>query len=399
MSIELPIYLDHHATTPVDSRVLEAMLPYFQRDFGNAASHSHVFGWRAEAAVEDARERIARALGAETREIIFTSGATESNNAALLGVVRARAKRGNHVVTAVTEHRAVLDPLRAHESSGGRVTWLPVDSDGLVDPSAVEEALCDETVLVSIMAANSEIGVLQPIEAIAAICRERGVLFHTDAAQAVGKIPFDLASLPADLVSISAHKLYGPKGCGALYVRNKRPRIRLEPLLYGGGHERGLRSGTLAVPLIVGLARALEICVEELSQAAARAAGLRDRLRAAIESGLDGVVLNGHPQQRLPGNLNLSFEGITADSLLIALKDVAISSGSACSSATPEPSHVLLALGGGAERASSALRFGIGRGNTEEEIDWVAEQVIASVRGLRAERRRGASVAQTRRGG
>jgi cysteine desulfurase len=384
MSVQTPVYLDHHATTPVDPRVLEAMLPYSSREFGNAASRTHVFGWRAEAAVDAARESVAASCAARAaREIVFTSGATESNNLALFGVTRALADRGEHVVTAATEHPSVLDPCRALEARGVHVTVLPVDRDGLLDPEAVRKAIGARTVLVSVMTANNEIGVLQPVAEIGAICRERGVVFHTDAAQAVGKIPLALRELPVDLVSFCAHKFYGPKGIGALYVRSGSPRVRLEPLLHGGGHERGLRSGTLAVPLVVGLARALEIAVAERDAESARLAALRDRLWARLREGLDGVRRNGHPDRCLPGNLNLSFAGVDGAAVLAGLRDVAVSSGSACASARPEPSHVLKALGLPDDLVRASLRFGLGRWNTGEEIDWAAERVIEEVRALR----------------
>ncbi len=366
------------------------MLPYFTREFGNAASHTHAYGWRAEAAVEAARETLARALGARSeRELVFTSGATESNNLALFGVVAAQTGRRDHVVTVATEHPSVLDPCRALERRGVRVTILPVDGQGLVDPEAVRAALDDRTALVSVMAANNEIGVLQPLEEIGAICREYGVLLHSDAAQAVSKIPFDLGALPVDLVSFCAHKLYGPKGIGALWIRSGRPRVRLEPQLLGGGHERGLRSGTLPVPLIVGFARALAIGVAEREAEAPRLADLRERLWRRLRQGLDGVARNGHPERRLPGNLNVSFAGIDGDALLASLKDLAVSSGSACSSARPEPSHVLKALGLPDDLVRSSLRFGLGRSTTAEEVDWAAERVIEEVQALRAGRAAG----------
>lgn len=385
MSLNLPIYLDNHATTRCDPRVVEAMAPWWSDDYGNAASHTHVYGWRAEAAVEEARERLAAALGARSpSEVVFTSGATESNNLALRGVARARPAGRDHIVTVATEHRAVLDPCEHLAQQGCRVTVLPVDEDGLVTPEAVREALDDRTLLVSVMAANNEIGVLQPLAEIAALCRERAVAFHTDAAQALGKLPLDMEAMGIDLASVCAHKLYGPKGVGALYVRRRRPRIRLEPLQYGGGHERGLRSGTLPVPLLVGFARAVELCLAEREAEAERLAGLRDRLHERIRSGLDGVVLNGHPTRRLPGNLNLSFEGVEGDSLLVTLKELAVSSGSACTSATPEPSHVLQALGRPDGLVRASLRFGIGRFNSADEIDRAADAVVAGVRALRA---------------
>jgi cysteine desulfurase len=384
MAPALPIYLDHQATTPVDPRVLEAMLPFFREDFGNAASRSHVYGWRAEGAVDDARERIAAALGAaDPSEVVFTSGATESNNLALKGVARANRRRGRHLVSVATEHRAVLDPLRALEREGFEVTLLPVDADGLVDVAAVRGALRDDTLLVSVMAANNEIGVLQPVAEIGAVCREQGVLLHTDAAQAAGKVPLDVEAAGIDLLSLSGHKLYGPKGIGALYVRRRRPRIRLEPLFHGGGHERGLRSGTLPVPLVVGLARALDLCVEEREPEAKRQTELRERLWRALCGQLDGVVRNGHPERRLPGNLNVSFEGVDGERLLLDLRGVACSSGSACSSAVPEPSHVLAALGRPPALARASLRLGLGRGTTAAEVDAAAREIVAAVRAQR----------------
>lgn len=380
------IYLDHHATTPVDPRVVDAMRPYFSQEFGNASSGTHAYGWRAEAAVEDARERLASALGAaEARDIVFTSGTTESDNLALKGVARAGRNRGDHLVTSSIEHPAVLDSCRALEREGFRVTTLPVDSAGLVDPRGLAEVLTDRTLLVSIMAANSEIGTLQPLEEIGSICREHGVLFHTDAAQAIGKIPIDVEQMNVDLLSMCAHKLYGPKGIGALYLRSRRPRIRLEPLLHGGGHERGFRSGTLPVALIVGFAAAVEFCLADLEAEAARLARLRDQLWERLSKGLEDIKRNGHPERCLPGNLNVSFEGVLADGLIAKLPGVALSSGSACSSASPEPSHVLRALGLSDALASSALRFGFGRGNTAEEVDRVADRLIEEVRAARAE--------------
>jgi cysteine desulfurase len=384
-----PIYLDHFATTPVDPRVLEAMLPWFSRDFGNAASRTHVFGWRAEAAVEQARAEVARALGArEPREIVFTSGATESNNLALQGVARALAARGDHLVTVATEHRAVLDVCRALEREGRRVTVLPVDGGGRVDPDELRRAIEPSTVLVSVMAANNEIGVLQPLAELAAVCRERGVLLHSDAAQAAGKIALDVAALGLDLLSVSGHKVYGPKGVGALYVRSGPPRVRIAPLLHGGGHERGLRSGTLPVPLLVGLGRALALAVAERDAEGARLAGLRDRLWQRLQQGLgEGVVRNGDAVHCLPAALHVSFPGVDAAALLAALPDVALSTGSACSSASPEPSHVLRALGLPVERVRSGIRFALGRFNTAEEIERAAARVVEEVEKLDAARR------------
>lgn len=380
------IYLDHHATTPVDARVIEAMQPWLEREFGNAASRTHAYGWRAEAGVEIAREAIARAIGAgDPAEITFTSGATESNNLAILGVARAERDRGDHVVTVATEHASVLEPCEQLRREGFRVTVLPVDRDGRVDPEAVARALDERTRLVSVMAANNEIGVLQPLAAIARICRERGVLFHTDAAQAVGKIELDVAALGVDLLSLTAHKLYGPKGVGALWVRGGRPRIRIQPLLFGGGHEHGLRPGTLAVPLVVGFGRAVEIAIAERTSEAARVGALRDRLLERLTQ-LGGVACNGHPTERLAGNCNVAIEGIEADALLSALRDVAISSGSACSSAEPAPSHVLRALGLTEAAVRSSIRIGLGRGTTETEIERAAVRIAEEVRALRSAR-------------
>ncbi len=380
MSSRRPIYLDHQATTPVDPRVLEAMLPYFREDFGNASSSTHLFGWRAEAAVEDARERIATHLGASPAEIIFTSGATESNNLAIQGVMGARSKAPCGVVTLQTEHPSVLEACRAQTANGHRELRLPVDADGLVSPDDVEAAIGEQTTaLVSICAANSEIGVLQPVAEIARRCRESGVLFHTDAAQAVGKIPLRVDETEIDLLSLSGHKIYGPKGVGALFVRGRRPRIKLRPLVAGGGQERGLRSGTLAVPLIVGLARALDLCVEEQAEEARRLRELRDLLRERVEAAFPEVLVNGHPTRRLPGNLNLTFPGLDVERLLLALHDLALSTGSACSSSSGEPSHVLLALGRGEKLARASLRFGLGRGTTPEDIDYAAGRLIEAV--------------------
>ncbi len=386
MSVKLPIYLDNHATTRVDPRVLDTMLPFHSEDYGNAASRNHVFGWRAEEAVESSRETLARSIGATAREIVFTSGATESNNLAIKGVAEALRSRGDHIVSVATEHRAVLDPLRWLEERGYRTSLLPVDRDGLIDPEALRREIGERTILVSVMAANNEIGVLQPLEAIGAICRERGVLLHTDAVQAVGKIPVDVDRWQVDLLSLNAHKLYGPKGIGALYVRRRRPRLRLPPLLHGGGHERGLRSGTLPVALIAGLARAVAICEVERHEEAPRLRALRERLRERLLHELDGVHVLGHLSQRLPGNLNAAFEGVDADALLVSLHDLALSSGSACTSATPEPSHVVAALGLVPGLQRGAVRFGIGRFNSADEIDYAAGRVIEGVRKLRAAR-------------
>jgi cysteine desulfurase len=378
-----PIYLDNHATTPVDPRVLEAMLPYFTERFGNAASRHHSFGWTAEKAVEEARKKIAALIGAEPKEIIFTSGATESNNLAIKGAAEAYASRGDHIVTVATEHKAVLDTAKRLEKSGWHVTYLPVNGDGMVDPDQLRAAITDRTVLVSVMYANNEIGVIQPIAAIARICRERGVLFHSDAVQAAGKVPVDVNADGIDLMSITAHKIYGPKGVGALYVRRKNLRVALAAQMDGGGHERGMRSGTLNVPGIVGFGEACAIARQEMEAEGERLRGLRDDLREKLEAELDGVTVNGSMEQRLPNNLNLSFAGVDSESLLMGLHDVALSSGSACTSATIEPSHVLRALGIGEERAHSAIRFGLGRFNTAEEIGYVAGRIVEVARRLR----------------
>ncbi len=380
--MSLPIYLDHHATTPVDPRVLDAMSPYWSTDFGNPASRAHVYGWRAEAAVDAARASIAREIGAsDPSEIVFTSGATEANNLALLGIVRRRARhRTAQVITVATEHAAVLDPCRALVEEGCTVSLLSVDADGLIDLDELAAAFTPETVLVSVMAANNEIGVLQPLPEIGALCRERGVLFHTDAAQAVGKIPLDVRDAQIDLLSLSGHKVYGPKGVGALYVRSGRPRIQVDPLMYGGGHERGLRSGTVPTPLVVGLAHALELCAEERDREMDRLAKLRDALWSRLRERTRNVWLNGHPTKRLPGNLHVSFAGIEADQLVADLHDVALSTGSACSSSEPRPSHVLEALGVGSERERSGIRIGLGRGTSEEEVERAAVSIAEAVR-------------------
>ena len=381
--IKLPIYMDNHATTPMDPRVLEAMLPYFMEKFGNAASRNHPFGWTAEEAVEQAREQIAKLIGATAKEIIFTSGATESDNLAIKGVAEMYREKGNHIITAVTEHKAVLDTCKRLEKNGYRVTYLPVQKDGLVDLEDLKRAIDDKTILVTIMAANNEIGVLQPWREIGKICRERGVLFHTDGVQAVGKVPIDVNKDNIDLMSITAHKIYGPKGVGALYVRRKNPRVQISAIIDGGGHERGMRSGTLNVPGIVGLGKACAIAKEEMAQEGGHLAGLRDRLRDRIMGRLDEVYINGSMEHRLPGNLNISFAYVEGESLLMGINDVAVSSGSACTSATLEPSYVLKALGTGDDLAHSSIRFGIGRFNTEAEVDYVADRVCETVERLR----------------
>ncbi|MBW2241871.1 MAG: cysteine desulfurase [Deltaproteobacteria bacterium] len=380
------LYLDHHATTPVDPRVMDVMAPLFTERFGNAASHTHAIGWRAEAVVEVAREQIAAALGAEDpRTIVFTSGATESNNLALLGAVRASRQERPHVVTVASEHPAVLDPCRALEAAGARLTVLPVDGNGLIDPTAVAEAIQDDTVVVSVMAANNEIGVLQPLKEIGEVCAERGVLLHSDAAQAVGKIPLDVDENGIDLLSVSGHKLYAPQGIGVLYVRRRKAgkRIRLEPLQYGGGHEWGLRPGTLPMPLIGGLARAIELAANEREEEGARLSKLRELLLAGLRAEIPDLLVNGHPTRRLPGNLNVTLPGARAEALLSALHDVAISSGSACSSARPEPSHVLRALGHPDERIACSVRIGLGRFTTEGEIGRAVARITEEAQKLR----------------
>ncbi len=379
------VYLDNHATTAVDRRVLDGMLPYFGERFGNAASRSHRFGWEAEEAVEAARGEIAALINAVPRDIVLTSGATESDNLAIKGVVEFHADHGDHVITAATEHKAVLDTCRALEKTGrARVTVLPVDRFGQVDPDDVRRALTPRTVLITLMHANNEIGTLHPIAAVGRIAKEAGVLFHCDAAQSIGKLPFDVDALGVDLVSMTAHKLYGPKGAGALWVRGKNPRVRLAPQMHGGGHERGMRSGTLNVPGTVGLGRACGLAQAEMAAETARVAQLRDRLHAGLKSRLEGLTLNGHPSERLPGNLNLSITGIEGDSLMAALPDVAVSSGSACTSATLEPSPVLRAIGVDDEAAHASIRFGVGRFNTEADIEYVVERVAQEVERLRA---------------
>lgn len=377
------LYLDHHATTPVDPRVLEAMLPYFREAFGNAASRQHAFGWRAEAAVEKARGQVARAIGAEAKEIVFTSGATEGNNLAIFGVAERCAEQGRHLIVGATEHRAVLDPARRLAERGYDVTILPVDRFGRVDPEALKRAIRPDTILISLMFANNEVGTLHPVVEIGRIAKERGVLFHCDAAQALGKVPVDVAAAGIDLLTLSAHKFYGPKGVGAIYVRGKNPRVRLAPLLYGGGHERGLRSGTLNVPGIVGMGEAAELATREMAETASKLAALRDRLWEGLRRGLEGLTRNGHPSESLPNNLNVTYEGVRSEVLMMEMKDVAVSSGSACSSAEPEPSHVLRALGLSAEEAKCSIRYGLGKDNTEAEIDRVAAETVATVRRLR----------------
>ena len=378
------IYLDHHATTPVDSRVLDAMLPYFTRLYGNAASRNHAFGWAAEEAVEQARSQVARILGSSAKEIVFTSGATESINLALKGAAEIYAAKGKHLITSAVEHKATLDTCTYLESQGFRVTVLGVDRYGRVRPEELEAALTPETILVSLIHGNNEVGTLHDLATLGAICRAHGALFHVDAAQTVGKVALDVEAMGIDLLSISGHKLYAPKGVGALYVRRKNPRVRLAPQMHGGGHERGLRSGTLNVPGIVGLGKACEVAMAEMAEEAARVGGLRDRLFEGLTSALPGVALNGHPTERLPGNLNVSFEGVAGENLMSGLTGIAVSSGSACTSASLEPSHVLTAMGIPDDLIHGSIRFGLGRGTTEAEIDRTLSTVIEQVRKVRA---------------
>jgi len=384
MAVKLPLYLDNHATTRVDPRVVDAMLPYFSEWYGNAASRTHVFGRQAEDAVERARGQLARAIGATSdKEIVLTSGATESDNLAVKGAARMYRAKGDHLITVATEHKAVLDAHHALEREGFQVTFLPVDRRGLVDLAALEAALTDRTVLVSVMAVNNEIGVVQPLAEIGRLCKARGVLFFCDAAQAVGKVPIDVEAMGIDLLAFTAHKMYGPKGVGALWVRRKAPRVRLEPLFHGGGHERGLRSGTLAVPLVVGFGAAAALAAELFDDETARIRALRDRLWAGLQARLPNIHLNGDLAARAPGNLNVSFAYVEGESLLMGVSDIAVSSGSACTSASLEPSYVLRALGVDDELAHTSIRFGIGRFNSEEEIDYAIDRVVEVVTRLR----------------
>jgi len=384
MAIKLPIYMDYHATTPVDPRVLEAMLPYFTEKFGNAASRSHVYGWTAEEAVTNAREKIAALLGAQNpKEIVFTSGATESDNLALKGAAEFYKEKGNHIITTVIEHKAVLDTCKRLEKQGCEVTYVKVGKDGLVDPDDIKKAITDKTILVSVMLANNEVGTVQPIAEIGKLTRERGVLFHCDAVQGIGKVPFDVEAMKVDLASITAHKMYGPKGIGALYVRRSRPRVRLTAQMDGGGHEFGMRSGTLNVPGIVGFAKAAEIMMAEGEEEAKRTLALRERLRTRLSQELDEIQINGSLEHRLAGNLNVSFSFVEGEALIMAIKDVSVSSGSACTSASLEPSYVLHAMGVGDDLAHSSIRFGLGRFTTEEEVDYVVDLVVRKVKKLR----------------
>jgi cysteine desulfurase len=381
--MKLPIYMDNHATTPVDPRVFEAMRPYLTNIFGNSASRNHSFGWEAEEATEKARKQVASLIGATAKEIVFTSGATESDNLALKGVAEMYAEKGNHIITAATEHKAILDTCKRLEKHGTRVTYLPVQQNGLVDLEQLKAAITDKTVLISIMHANNEIGVLQPIREIGRIARERGVLLHTDGTQAAGKVPVNVIDDNIDLMSISAHKMYGPKGVGALYVRRRNPRVQLTAQMDGGGHERGMRSGTLNVPGIVGLGEACALAQAEMPAESKRMAFLRDKLKDRLMNSLDEVYINGTLEHRLPNNLNISFAYVEGESLLMGINEIAVSSGSACTSATLEPSYVLKALGAGDDLAHSSIRFGLGRFNTEEEVDYVAGKVIEVVKKLR----------------
>ena len=381
--VHLPLYMDNHATTSMDPRVLEAMLPYFTGIYGNAASRNHAFGWEAESAVDKAREQIAKLIGCTAKEIIFTSGATESNNLAIKGVAEMYKERGNHIITQATEHKAVLDTCKRLEKEGYDVTYLQVQPDGLISLDELKAAFTDKTILVSIMYANNEIGVIQPIAEIGKLCHEKGVIFHTDAVQAVGKIPVNVQTDNIDLLSLSAHKIYGPKGVGALYVRRRNPRVQLTEQINGGGHERGMRSGTLNVPGIVGLGKACEISGEEMEAESKRLTELRDYMKAKFENALDYVHVNGNMDHHLPGNLNMSFVYVEGESLLMGINDIAVSSGSACTSATLEPSYVLKALGLGDDVAHSSIRFGLGRFNTKAEVDYVADKLITTVQKLR----------------
>ena len=381
--MKLPIYLDYNATTPVDPKVVDAMVPYFTESYGNAASRNHSFGWQVEKVVDDARELIGKLIGAGGKEIVFTSGATESNNLAILGVAEFYKKKGKHIISSPIEHKAVIDPCHALEQNGYEITFLDVDKHGCIDLKQLEESIRQDTILVSLMAGNNEIGTLNPIREIGKITRNKKVLFHTDATQSVGKIPIDVEEMNIDLLSMTAHKFYGPKGIGALYVRRKKPRVRLSPIMFGGGHERGMRSGTLNVPGIVGFAKALELSVEEMASEAERLTGLRQRLLDRLNSELDYIFLNGHPTERLPNNLNVSFGYVEGESLMMGVNELAVSSGSACTSASLEPSYVLRALGVGDDLAHSSIRVGMGRFTTVEEVDYAAEKMIDAVKRLR----------------
>jgi len=383
MAFKLPIYMDNHATTPMDPRVLEAMLPYFTDKFGNAASRNHSFGWAGEEAVENARQQVASLVGATAKEIIFTSGATESDNLMIKGVAEMYREKGNHIITQAIEHKAVLDTCKNLEKHGFEVTYLPVERDGRVDPEQVRKAIKPTTILVCVMYANNEIGIINPIQEIGKIAKEHGIIFAVDGVQAAGKVPVDVQKDNIDLLAISAHKMYGPKGVGALYVRRRNPRVQLSAIIDGGGHERGMRSGTLNVPGIVGLGKACELCQQEMAQESERIRGLRDRLRKGLEAKLDEVFINGSMEHRLPNNLNMSFAYVEGESLLMGINDVAVSSGSACTSATLEPSYVLKALGVGEDLAHTSIRFGLGRFTSQEEVDYVIDKMVQVVTKLR----------------
>jgi cysteine desulfurase len=382
--MDRPVYMDYHATTPVDPRVLEAMLPWFSERFGNPANRHYRQGWEADEAVERARRQVARLLGAQAKEMVFTSGATESNNLAIRGVMLANRERGEHLVTVATEHKAVLDTCRRLEEDGWQVTVLPVGADGLIDLDELAAAITSRTVLVSVMTANNEIGVVQPLAAIGRLCRARGVLLHTDAVQALGRVPFDVEAMRVDLASITAHKMYGPKGVGALYVRRQKPRVAMAPIADGGGQERGLRPGTLNVPGIVGLGAAAALAIEEAGDEAPRLARLRGRLLKGLQAAIEGLRVNGSMTERLPNNLHVSVDGVDGDALITSLTDVAVSSGSACASGSREPSHVLKALGHGDERTAASVRFGLGRWTTADEVDFVVRRVAEEVTRLRS---------------
>jgi cysteine desulfurase len=381
--MKTPIYFDNHATTPMDPRVLQAMLPYFTEKFGNAASRNHAFGWESEKAVDNARKQVADVIGANPKEIVFTSGATESNNLALKGVAEMYAEKGNHIIAPATEHKAVLDTCKKLEKHGCRITYLPLKADGLIDLDQLRDSITDKTILVTIMYANNEIGVINPIAEIGKIAKEHGIIFAVDGVQAVGKVPVDVQKDNIDLLSISGHKIYGPKGVGALYVRRRNPRVQLSAIIDGGGHERGMRSGTLNVTGIAGLGKACEIAQQDMPKEAERMRSLRDRLRKGLEAKLDEVFINGSTEHRLPNNLNMSFAYVEGESLLMGINDIAVSSGSACTSATLEPSYVLKALGVGEDLAHTSIRFGLGRFNTEEEVDYVVDKLTQVVTKLR----------------
>ena len=381
--MKLPIYMDNHSTTQCDPRVVDAMLPYFTEKFGNSASRNHSFGWEGEEGVAYARKQIAKLINADAKEIVFTSGATESDNLALKGVVEMYKEKGDHIITSSTEHRAILDAAKSLEKRDMNVTYLPVDKFGMVNPEDVRGAITDKTILISVMLANNEIGTINPIKEIGKISKEKGVLFHSDATQGVGKIPVDVQDMGIDLMSFTSHKIYGPKGVGALYVRRKAPRVRLVPMIDGGGHERGMRSGTLPVPSIVGFGKAVELCAQEMAEESIRTKALRDRLHEGITGALEEVYLNGHPTERLPGNLNISFAYVEGEALLMGVKEIALSSGSACTSATLEPSYVLRALGVGSDLAHSSIRFGVGRFTTAEEVEYTIDRMIKAVNHLR----------------